>query len=138
MIKQCLTMILVGLMFCGVNFSTIFAQPTTDNTLEKIKTDVSRRGTGEKSKVVVKLKNGTNLKGFIAQTGEDSFDLVDSRTKQTSAIAYRDVAQVKKQGLSTGAKIAIGVGIAAAVTVVVLVVAVRNADLFPKGIGIGP
>ncbi len=138
MIKQCLTVILVGLMFWGVNFPTIFAQPITDNTLEKIKTDVFRRGTGEKAKVVVRMKNGMNQKGFINQAGEDSFDLTDFKTKQTTAIAYRDVRQVKKPGLSTGAKIAIGVGIAAAVTVVVLVVAVRNADWFPGGINIGP
>ena len=138
MFKKCLSLALVGLMLYGANLQIISAQTNTDNALEKIKTDVSRRGTGEKSKVVVKLKNGTNLKGFISQTGEDSFDLVDSRTKQTTAIAYRDVAQVKKQGLSTGAKVAIGVGIAAAVTVVVLVIAVRNTDLFPGGISIGP
>ncbi len=138
MIRKCLSLTLVGLMLCGINFQTIFAQPGTDNALEKIKTDVSLRGTGEKSKVVVSMKNGARIKGYISQADDDSFDLTNAKTKQTTTVSYGDVAQVKKQGLSTGAKIAIGVGIAAAVTVVVLVIAVRNTDLFPDGISIGP
>ncbi len=138
MIKKCLSLVFIGLMLYGVNLQIISAQSNTDNALEKIKTDVSKRGTGEKSKVVVKMKDGTKRKGFISQTGEDSFDLTDSKTKQTTAVAYRDVEQVKKQGLSTGAKIAIGVGIAA-VAAVVIAVAIGQAqkDLF-GGLTIGP
>ncbi len=136
MIRKCLSLALVGLMLCGVNLQNISAQTRADNAVEKIKTDVHRRGTGEKSKAVVKMKDGTKLKGYISQTGEDSFDLTNSKTKQTTAIAYRDVAQVKKQGLSKGAKIAIGVGIAAAVTVSLIGVAIGR-GLSGLG-GIGP
>jgi len=140
MFKKCLSLVFIGLLTFAVNLKFISAQSDTNNSVEtnkveKIKTDVNRRGTGEKSKVVVKMKNGTKLKGFINQAGQDSFDLTDSKTKQTTVVAYRDVAQVKKQGLSTGVKIAIGVGIAAAVTVIVLGVAISNAadDLFGGG-----
>ncbi len=127
MIKKYLSLVLVGLMIYGVNLQNVSAQTNTDNALEKIKTDVLKRGTGEKSKVIVKLKNGTKIKGYISQTGEDSFDLTDSKTKQTTAIAYRDIAQVKKQGLSTDAIILIGVGIGVAVSAVVVAVGVRGA-----------
>jgi anaerobic C4-dicarboxylate transporter len=140
MFKKCLSLVLVGLMLYGANLQIISAQTNTDNVVEKVKTDVFRRGTGEKSKVVVKMKDGTKMKGYISQTGEDSFDLTDSKTKQTTAVAYGDVAQVKKQGLSKGAKIALGIGIAAAVTVVVLGVAISNAadDLFGGSLCCGP
>ena len=140
MFKKCLSLVLVGLMLYGANLQIISAQTNTDNVVEKVKTDVFRRGTGEKSKVVVKMKDGTKMKGYISQTGEDSFDLTDSKTKQTTAVAYGDVAQVKKQGLSKGAKIALGIGIAAAVTVVVLGVAINNAadDLFGGSLCCGP
>jgi len=126
MFKKCLSLIFIGLLTFAANLQTISAQSNTDKTLEKIKTSVNQRGTGEKSKVVVKMKDGTKLKGHISQILEDSFDLTDSKTKQTIAVAYRDVAQVKKPGLSTGAKIAIGIGIGAAVTGVILAVAVRG------------
>ncbi len=140
MFKKCLSLVLVGLLMFAANLQIISAQSNTDNAVEKMKTGVFRRGTGEKSKVVVKMKDGTKMKGYISQTGEDSFDLTDSKTKQTTAVAYRDVAQVKKQGLSKGAKIALGIGIAAAVTVVVLGVAISNAadDLFGGSLCCGP
>jgi len=143
MFKKCLSLVFIGLLTFAVNLKFISAQSDTNNSVEvnkveKIKTTVNRRGTGEKSKVVVKMKNGTKLKGYISQTGEDSFDLTDSKTKQTTAVAYGDVAQVKKQGLSKGAKIALGIGIAAAVTVVVLGVAIGRGLDGLGGIGIGP
>ena len=137
MIKKCLSLIFIGLLMFAANIQIISAQTNTDSSVEKMKTDVFRRGTGEKSKVVVKMKNGTRLKGYISQTGEDSFDLTDSKTKQTSVVAYRDVAQVKKQGLSKGAKIAIGFGIAAAVTVAVIGIAIGRGLDGLGNIGIG-
>jgi hypothetical protein len=96
------------------------------NEFAQVKTDVSRLG-GAQKKVVVKRKDGAKLKGSISRTGEESFELTDSKTGQKTEVAYRDVAQVKKQGLSKGAKIAIGIGIAAGATVVVLALAVRDA-----------
>lgn len=135
MIKKCLSTVFIGLMICGVNLQIVSAQTNTDNSVEKVKTDVFKRGTGEKSKVVVKMKDGTKRKGFISQAGEGSFDLTDSKTKQTTAVAYRDVAEVKKQGWSKGAKIALGVGIAAAVTVFVIGGAIASGV---GNIGIGP
>ena len=140
MFKKCLSLIFTGLLMFAANLQIISAQSNLGNSAEKMKTDVFRRGTGEKSKVVVKMKDGTKMKGYISQTGEDSFDLTNSKTKQTTAVAYRDVAQVKKQGWSKGAKIALGIGIAAAVTVVVLGVAINNAadDLFGGSLCCGP
>ncbi len=140
MFKKCLSLVFIGLLMFAANLQIISAQTNSSNSVEKVKTAVVRRGTGEKSKVVVKMKDGTKMKGYISQTGEDSFDLTDSKTKQTTAVAYRDVAQVKKQGLSKGAKIALGIGIAAAVTVVVLGVAISNAadDLFGGSLCCGP
>jgi hypothetical protein len=134
MIKKCLSVLLIGLMLLLTNLQSINAQTSSDSndlTIEKIKANVTRRGTGEKARVNVKMRNGTKMKGFISQAGEDSFTLTDSKTKQTSTLAYSDVVQVKKQGLSTGAKILIAVGVGVAVTAVVLAVAVKNIEIGP-------
>lgn len=131
MIKKSLTVALIALMLHLTNLQSVTAQTRTVNdaaTINKIKANVSKRGTGEKARVNVKMLNGTKMKGFISQTGEDSFTLTDSKTKQTSTLAYSDIAQVKKQGMSTGTKILIGVGVGIAVTAVVLAVAARNLD----------
>ena len=132
MFKKCLSLVFIGLLTFAVNLKFISAQSNTSNSVEinkveKIKTNVNRRGAGEKSRVVVKMKNGAKLKGYISQILEDSFDLTDAKTKQPTTVLYRDVAQVKKQGLSKGAKIAIFGGIAAlAVTAVVIGVAAND------------
>ena len=131
MFKKCLSVAFIGMLLFSTNLQSISAQTNTGNnaaTVEKIKANVTKRGTGEKARVNVKMLNGTKMKGFISQAGDDSFTLTDSKTKQTSTLAYSDVAQVKKQGLSTGAKILIGVGVGVAVTAVVLAVAFRNLD----------
>jgi len=131
MLKKSLSVALLGLTLLFTNLQLINAQTNPGNnaaTVEKIKANVTKRGTGEKARVNVKMLNGTKMKGFISQAGDDSFTLTDSKTKQTSTLAYSDVAQVKKQGLSTGAKILIGVGVGVAVTAVVIAVAFRNLD----------
>lgn len=137
MIRKCLSLALVGLMLYGVNLQTVFAQAASTNAVEKIKTDIRKRGMGSEFKVVVKMKDGTKLKGYISQILDDSFDLTDAKTKQPTTIPYRDVAEVKKQGWSTAAKIALGVGIGAvAVAAVVGAVAKKGLGSFcPLGCG---
>lgn len=124
MIKKYLSLALICLLLVTANFSLTSAQTKTDKTassIAKIKTDVLKRGTGENKRVEVRTLDGTKLKGYISQADEDSFTLTDSKTKQTSVIAYRDVAKVNNR-LSKGDKIALGiVGGAVAVAAIVLV-----------------
>jgi sRNA-binding regulator protein Hfq len=134
MIKKCLSVAFIGLLLFSTNLQSISAQTNTGNntvTTDKIKANVVKRRTGEKARVNVKMLNGTKMKGFISQAGEDSFSLTDPKTKQTSTLAYSDVAQVKGTGLSTTSKILIGVGVGVAITAVVLAVAVRNLEFLP-------
>jgi len=133
MIKKCLSVAFIGLLLFSTNLQSISAQTNTGNntvTTDKIKANVTKRGTGEKARVNVKMLNGTKMKGFISQAGDDSFTLTDSKTKQTSTLAYSDVAQVKGTGLSTGAKILIGVGVGVVITVAVLAAATNPLDNF--------
>lgn len=123
MFKKYLSLAFICLLAFAANLQLINAQTNTSKnaaTVEKIKTTVAKRGTGEKARVRVKMLNGTKMKGFISQSGDDSFTLTDSKTGQTSALAYSDVAQIKKPGLSTTSKILIGVGVGVAVTVAIL------------------
>ena len=126
MIKKYLSIVLIGLLVFSANTSLIFAQTNTADA-EKIKADVMKRGTNEKKSVRVKMLNGTKLKGYISQIGEDSFTLTDSKTKQPTVIAYRDAAKVEGRGLAGGAKIGIIVAAAAGATLLVLYIAFQNA-----------
>jgi hypothetical protein len=138
MMKKCLSVAFIGLMLLFTNLQLINAQTSTSNNtaaVEKIKAKVNKRGIGEKARVNVKMLNGTKVKGFISQTTEDSFTLTDSKTKQTSTLAYSDVAQVKGTGLSTTSKILIGVGIGVAVTAVVIAVGLKTGEGFGPTFG---
>jgi hypothetical protein len=120
MIKKYLSFALICLLLVTADFSFVSAQTKTDSSADKIKTKVMERGTGEKKRVEVKMSDGTKLKGYISQAGEDSFTLTDSKTKQTTVIAYRDVKKVKNSW-SKGDKITLAiVGGAAAVGAIIL------------------
>jgi hypothetical protein len=125
MIKKCLSFALCCLLLVAASSLLISAQTNTGNnasSIAKIKADVAKRDIYERDLVVVKKLDGTKLKGYITQKGDDSFTLTDSKTNQSTTIAYSDVAQVKKGGLSTTSKIAIGAlaGAAAIVLYVIL------------------
>jgi hypothetical protein len=101
-----------------------------DAATDKIKSTVARRGTGPKAKVTVKLKDQTKLKGYISQSGNDSFSVTDSRTGQVRSLAYTDVTEVKKQGgMSLAAKIGIGVGIAVGALAILVAIGCSQDDL---------
>ena len=141
MIRKCLSMVLVGLILGAGNLQIVLAQSSADNSaeshgVEKLKTEVYHFGLGEKAKIIVKMKDGTQLKGYISQAIADSFDLTDSKTKQFTTIPYQNVAEVKKQGWSKGAKFAVAIGIVSAI-IVVTVVKTKSGlgDFCPLGCG---
>ena len=129
MLKRLFSIGLVVLLFHAGNSLLVHdvARAQSDAAADKVKARVSKRGTGPKAKVTVKLKDNTKLKGYISQAGDDSFTLADSETGQTRTLNYQDVAEVKKPGgLSWPAKIGIGVG--AALGVLALVYAIGCHD----------
>jgi hypothetical protein len=107
-----------------------FADPATPEAqastqAEKVKMEVQKRGVGEKSRVKVRLRDKTEVKGYISQIEETLFQVTDKKTGRVSTITYDSVDRLKGGGLSRGAKIGIwvGVGAAVAVTAFALVVA---------------
>ena len=95
-----------------INSQFMLAQAKEGKSPEQVKAEVLKRGTGEKAKVKVKLRNGSEVRGYISQAGNDSFD-IRAKSGETATIAYADVASVHKPGMSTGAKIGIAAGVAA-------------------------
>jgi sRNA-binding regulator protein Hfq len=126
MIKKCLSFSLICLLLVTAIPLFISAQTRTDNTdstIAKVKTAVQKRGTGENKRVEVKMLNGTKLKGYVSQASEDSFTLVNAKTKQPSTIAYGDVAKVSNRA-SKGDIIILGIVAGAAVVAAVVVGAI--------------
>jgi len=131
MFKRYLSIVLAGLLVFGANTSYIFAQTNTDNnkasSAEKIKAAVLKRGTSEKKAVRVKMLNGSKMKGYISQIGDDSFTLTFSKTRQQTIIPYSDVARVEGRGLAGGARVGIIVAAAIGGTLLILYAAFEHA-----------
>lgn len=60
--------------------------------------------------MTIKLRNKTNIKGYIQQAGDDDFVIKEADTGMTKTIAYGEVSAMKSKGkgLSTFQKLAIG------------------------------
>jgi len=79
----------------------------------KAKAEVVDRLNKKETRVKVKLRSGSEVKGRITQSGENSFTLTNEKTHSASDIAYSDVLNVEGRGMSKKKKafIAVGVGV---------------------------
>jgi len=112
---------LIALVFLLANL-VCFTPTSAGSTPEKesqfadrVKASIAKLGTGPEAHVELKLRDGTKLKGYIAEIGVDHFVVADAKTGATTAVPYPQVKKVKGNNLSTGVQIAIVVVVALAV-----------------------
>jgi hypothetical protein len=132
MLKKILTLVLAGLLFATQSGAGVFAasQATKDtDSMEKVRANVDRAGLGAKARVTVKLKDGTERKGYVSERRDAEFVLRDHKTDAPTSIAYGDVAKVHvDRGHSTARNTAIGVGIGAGVVITALALFIASLD----------
>jgi sRNA-binding regulator protein Hfq len=83
------------------------------NAETKARAEVVNRLNKKETRVKVKLRNGSELKGRITQSSDNSFTLTDEKTGSRSDIAYTDVVNVEGRGMSKKKKMFIAIGAAA-------------------------
>lgn len=104
-------------------------QGDTQTSLEKIKIKVAKLGVGEKAKATVFLKDGTKIKGYIAQAGDDDFVLRDRKTDAPTTIRYDNVSKVdNNRGHSTARNVTLGVVVGVGAVLAVLGLLIANLD----------
>lgn len=102
---------------------TFFAQQTFAETEEekfaaRVRAEISKLGTGVNARIKVKLKDGTKIKGYVTEAGENRFTVMNSKTGQAVPVGYAEVSGAKGGNLSKGTIVTIGlVGIAVLVLV---------------------
>jgi hypothetical protein len=127
--RKLLSMVLVGLLVFFASGGQTPAQRSGKDeakALEKIKAKIAKLGVGEKARAQIKLRNGQKMKGYVSSAGKDDFAFTERKSSTTTTVAYADIVEVKKPGLSTGAKIAIAVGIGVGVLAVLALVVVHG------------
>lgn len=121
MFRRAFAVIISGiLLFSAVGYRPALAQtPEANRAAEETRAAVQRIGVGTKTRVEVRLNDGTKLKGPVSAAGDDTFTVTDSKTGQSRTVAYADVARVKKAGGGLSARSWIIIGAAAATAVIV-------------------
>ncbi len=131
MVKRFLSLVLVGLL-ANVLMATTPALAKTQGaqgmqSSEQVRSKIARLGVGEKARATVWLKNGTKVKGYIAQAGENDAVIRDRKTDAPTTVAYQDITKVdNNRGHSTARNIAIGVGVGAAAVITVLAILIAT------------
>lgn len=96
---------------------------------EKVKIKIAKLGLGAKAKATIRLNDGSKVKGYIAQAGEDNFVIRDRKTDAPTTIRYADVVKVEEnRGHSTARNIAIGVGIGAGALLLAILISIAHLD----------
>jgi preprotein translocase subunit Sss1 len=122
MTRRCLSLILIGVLLnLAAGGQALARVPGKDQTppVEKIKAKIAKLGVGEKARAQIKLRNGQTIKGYVSNAGADDFRFTDQKTGQTTTIAYADVVEVKKPGMSKLTKIVIVAGIGVVVVALI-------------------
>lgn len=99
---------------------TLSAVASNAQQVEKVKVAIHQRGTSEKSRVKIRLRDKTERKGYISQIDGNSFQLTDQKTGETTTIAYDSVERVSGQGPAKATRIVIFVGIGVAAAAIIL------------------
>jgi len=100
------------------------AQGLTDTrATEKIRSNVQKIGVGGNARVDVKLRDNTQLKGYISDASQDSFTVVDNQTGARNTVLYANASSVKKtsRGVSTKTWLIVGAAAIGAVVTWILV-----------------
>lgn len=79
--------------------------PNDANETEKVKSAIAKLGTGSGSRVEVKLRDKTKLKGYIGEASDNGFVVVDEKTGQATPVQYQSVKNLKGRNHFTGESI---------------------------------
>lgn len=127
MLKKLLSAIIISLLFNLIAAPSVLATGKTEKEAkftEEVKNGIAKLGTGRDAKLKLKLKDGTKIKGYISEIGNDSFKVQNEKTGESVSIGYSQVKQAKGNNLSK--KTAIILGFAALFTVLIIVLVAQK------------
>jgi uncharacterized membrane protein len=124
MLKKMLSVLLAILLVNLAVIPAIYANDTKAEKeakfAEKVKIVINKLGVGTDSKVEVKLKDGTKLKGYVSEISDDGFVVTDANGKSTP-VPYPSPKQVKGNNLNK--HVIYAIGIAAFIVIIAIVAA---------------
>ena len=116
MFRRTFTIMLSGLLLLSAfGFQGAGAQSLVDQqATEKIRTKVLKMGVCTNARVAIKLRDNTQLNGYISDADQDSFTVVERGTGSSKTVSYADTQSVKKAGSGVSARTFLILGAVAA------------------------
>ena len=119
MFKRFSAVMLAGaVLLSAFGIQRVGAQTSNDQAIEKIKAKVQKIGVGTNAKVEVKLRDNTQMRGYITDSNQDSFTMFDKNSGSNKTVSYADATQVKKSSGAFSTKSLIIIGAVAAGAVI--------------------
>ena len=116
--RKWLAMVVMGALTQLTVAEPVLAMSVTHERIEHVRVALTKMKPGPETQIVVKLRDGSTVTGFLDQVREHSFFITDRQDQVVTQIAYQNVTHLSAR--STGAKIAV-VAIAVGVGIWILV-----------------
>src|SRR2546429_2927695 len=94
-----LAYLMAALFLLTPALQTVSASPQNNKpplTVEQIKIQIAKIGTGDKARATITSKDGARTKGYISKAGDDDFVIRDRKTDAPTTIRYADVAKIER------------------------------------------
>jgi hypothetical protein len=91
MFKMILALTMIVNLSCAT--ATAIAQQVSSDA-QKVKAKVVKIGVGEEARVEVRLRDGRRVKGYISESKDDYFTVVDEKAGVATRIDYSQVQQI--------------------------------------------
>ena len=113
----------------------VYGQGTSNEAqTARIKAEITKRASNEKSLVTIRLRNGSEVRGRITQTSENMFTLREDKARGQRDFNYSEVMKIKGRGLSRGAKFGILTAIVTGAVVIGALISLKKFDPFENGV----
>jgi len=130
MIRKLLAAALVALVALTQTLPpALAATPKQAIPAADVRAKVDRAGLGEKAKVTVWRRDGSKIKGYVAERRDAEFVLRDRKTDAPTIVPYNDVTKLDiNRGHSTARNAAIGAGVGAGAVLLTLAIIIASLD----------
>ena len=110
--------LLTSLIFC-TNVKAANAEEESEFAA-KIKTEITKLGTGRDARISVKLRDNTKLKGYVGSLREDAFSVVVDKSGASADVPYSQVKTIKGKNNLTGRQIEAIAGFAILILLIIV------------------
>jgi hypothetical protein len=122
MFKKFQTVIVFGLLTSLIFCTNVKAANAEEESefAAKIKTEITKLGTGRDARISVKLRDNTKLKGYVGGLREEAFSVVVDKSGASADVPYSQVKSIRGKNNLTGRQIGAIAGFAILVFLVII------------------